>query len=138
MTQYLVTAGRLDRRVTVQRKILTQAPSGHPTERWHDVAQRLWASRVPVRGDERSTASQWVAKEQVEFRIRYMPAVAELSPLDRVICPAPNEANAQHPPAAQTYDIIAVHEIGRRRGLKIIAARNADVLTVPPTSGGSS
>jgi head-tail adaptor len=116
--------GRLDRRILLQRKSVSHSGSGEPLETWATLAERS-ASISPVRGEERFGGDQWIAKEQSEFRIRYSVSVADLSPLDRIIYPIP----AGSPGDAvdtQLYDVLAVHEIGRREGLRIIAVRRAD------------
>lgn len=89
---------------------------------------------APVRGEERFDAPQYIASEQVEFRVRYAEVLVDLTPLDRVIYPAftADEIGASPVPDVTTrriYDVLAVHEIGRREGLQIITARRADVLT---------
>jgi len=122
-----VRAGRLDRRITIQRFTTTYSPSGEPIETWTDLVSRRWAEVRPVRGDERFSAPQLAAKEQVEFRIRWGAAVADVSPLDRIIYPAVEPASpAEEIAESRVYDILAVHEIGRRDGLRIIAARRVD------------
>lgn len=79
---------------------------------------------MPVRSDERFTSEQFVARQQTEFRIRYSLAVADLNPLDRIVYPASTDS----PPSDDVvFDIIEVSELGRREGLKIIAARRAEV-----------
>ncbi|QUS40579.1 hypothetical protein RPMA_18345 [Tardiphaga alba] len=126
-------AGSLDRRISIQRKSLTQSPSGEPLEAWSNVALRRAASMWPVRGDERFSSPEKVAGEQIEFRIRYSSDVAVLTPLDRIIHPALSEAEALDPghviPERSIHDVLAVHEINRREGLKIITSRRADVTT---------
>lgn len=113
-------AGKLDRRITLQRKASTQSDSGQPQDTWNTLAGPRWAAVAPVRGDERFTAPQYAAKQQTEFRIRWSQDVAGLTPLDRIIYPhgSTNQADI--------YDVLAVHEIGRHEGLKIITFRRAD------------
>jgi head-tail adaptor len=124
-------AGRLDRQITLQRKVESQSPSGQPIVTWSTLAQRQPAGVTPVRGEERNTAVQLVAREQLEFRIRYAAALADLGPLDRVLYPALTDAEIGSPPAAiaerRICDIIEVREIGRQEGLQIMAARRVDV-----------
>jgi SPP1 family predicted phage head-tail adaptor len=125
-------AGILDRRVTIQRSTATVAPDGQPVDNWTTVGTlRRAAAYRPIEGDERFTAPQLVAREQVEFRVRYDASLAELNPLDRVIYPAMTNAEAAVSPlwiaTRRVYDIIAVQEVGRRDGLNILAARHADV-----------
>ncbi len=86
-----------------------------------------------MRGDERFANPEEVAGEQIEFRIRYSDDVATLNPKDRIIYPAVSEAEAGDPdhviPERAIHDILAVHEINRREGLKIITNRRPDVTT---------
>jgi SPP1 family predicted phage head-tail adaptor len=115
-----VKAGRLDRRIKIQRKTVTLSDSGQPVESWSTLAA-VWAALMPVRGAEALSAPQTVAVQLSEFHIRWHNAVADLHPQDRIIHPVgSNDATA-------VYDIKEVHEIGRREGLKIIAVRRADV-----------
>jgi SPP1 family predicted phage head-tail adaptor len=107
-------AGRLDRKIDIQRKTVTVSPSGAPIETWNNLAANRWAYVAPASGDERFSDPQLAAKQQVEFGIRYSADVADLNPLDRISY------------GASIYDIHAVHEIGRREGFKIIAVRRAD------------
>lgn len=120
--------GRLDRLVTIQRHSTTPSDSGEPVETWAVVgALRQYASMAPVRGEERFVRSdQRVGLDQIEFIIRYSSDVAELEPKDRVIYPA-LEASSDTPTTRAIYDILAVHEVGRRQGLRIITERRADV-----------
>lgn len=126
-------SGTLDRLVTIQRSTQTQSLSGHPTDAWSSIgALRRPASLRILSGDERFNDPQWVAKEQVEFKIRYAASVADLTPLDRIIYPAmtTEELNASPQPAiaeSRIYDVMAVGELGRREGLSIKASRRADV-----------
>ena len=121
-------AGRLDRMITIQRKTETQSDSGAPVETWSNLVLRRAASMAPVRGDERFGSEQNVAQEQTEFRIRYSADVASLSPLDRIIEPALQaDSPVDDAEERRLYDIVAIHEIGRREGLRIIATRRTDV-----------
>lgn len=119
--------GRLDRRITIQRKTVTQSLSGEPVETWANLVDR-WASIVPARGDERFAAPQIEASEQVEFVLRWSQLVADLTPLDRIVYPAVEDASPAPPIShANLYDIQAVHELGRREGLRLIAVRRVGV-----------
>jgi SPP1 family predicted phage head-tail adaptor len=120
--------GRLDRRIDIERKTVTQSPSGQPIETWSKIVARRAASVSPLRGDERFAADQYIARQQVEFRIRYSSTVADISPLDRIIYPPDEDSPADSPVATdvQIYDIMEVSEIGRREGLRILAARRVE------------
>ncbi|WP_441280509.1 head-tail adaptor protein [Tardiphaga sp. 862_B3_N1_1] len=126
-------AGTLDRRVTIQRKSQTQSPSGEPIDAWANVVLRRPASMWPVDGSERYASPEEVAGEQIEFRVRYSADVAALNPKDRVIYPALSEAQAADQnyviPERSIHDVLAVLEINRREGLKIITNRRPDVST---------
>jgi head-tail adaptor len=124
---------RFDRIVTIQRKSQTQSSSGEPIEAWANLALRRSASMWPFRGDEQFASPEKVAGEQIEFRVRYSADVAALNPKDRIIHPALSEAEAADPdhviPERSIHDVLAVHEINRREGLKIITNRRPDVTT---------
>lgn len=122
-------SGKMDRRIDIQTPGVGYDDFGQPLDdNWQDVALGRAASYRPLRGTERNVAEQWVGKEQVEFQIRYSSLVSTLKTGDRVIYPA--EVQGISPPEIITngriFDIIAIHEIGRRDGLKIIAARRSD------------
>jgi SPP1 family predicted phage head-tail adaptor len=122
-----VKAGILDRRVTLMRRTETQSPSGEPIVAWQALAGNRWASIGPVSGTERWATPQVAAQEQIEIRIRWSSDIADLSPRDRVVYPAldlddpPDEIADTH-----IYDILALPEIGRREGFRIIATRRTD------------
>ena len=120
-------AGELNRKITIQRKTIGSSSSGFPTETWAAVAANYWAAYEPVSGNERSVAPQYVAKQQVMFRVRQSAAMGEPTPLDRVLFPAPADPDAQAPATTSIYDIIEVREADRRRGWEIVAVRRADV-----------
>jgi SPP1 family predicted phage head-tail adaptor len=114
----------LDRRIDIERFSHVQDGTGQEVEAWSKIATRRPAAIKPVRGDERYTAAQFVARQQVEFTIRWAAIVADLSPTDRIIYPsATSPADVDAP---NVYDIIEVSELGRREGLRIIAARRAE------------
>jgi len=124
-----VRAGDLDRRVAFQQSTKTYSPSGELIEGWATLAQR-WAAVRPLLGDERSADAQWVAREQVEFRVRWDSSIQYISPLDRVVFPA-SDAATEIP--RSIYDIFAVHEIGRHVALQVMAARQSSSGTPPAT-----
>lgn len=112
-------SAKLDRKIAIQRSTSTLSDLGEPIEEWTTLATRR-AQYFPVSGEERYGGEQWVAKEQVEFRVRWDAAIAGLSPLDRVVYPVGTPTNAN------TYDIMGVLELGRHVGLRIMAARRSD------------
>lgn len=114
-------AGILDTRVALQSKATSYSASGTPVETWSTIATR-WANVKPVSGTERSAAEQWIAREQTQFTVRWSVDIDDLSPLDRVICPADDASNSPIPDRS-IYDIIAVHEPERHVNKLIVAAR---------------
>jgi head-tail adaptor len=116
-------AGRLDRRVAVQRLTTTSSGSGEPLETWTTIGGiARWASKSPVTGLERFGSQQLEAKEQIEFRLRWTGDLADLQPTDRLIEPA-DDALLPTIPGRSIYDIIAVLEINRREGLRVLTTR---------------
>jgi len=118
-------AGKLDRLIDIQRKSSTASASGEPQDTWTNIVSRKPASMSPVDGDERFSTPETVSLEQVEFRVRYSDVVAALTPLDRIIYPALNDGDSV--PSRRIHNILAVHEIGRREGLRIITERRPDL-----------
>lgn len=119
-------AGRLDRKITLRRKATSQDSYGEEGDGWTTLIARRASGYRPLRGEEKFTAEQFVAGEQVEFRIRYSANLSDLSPLDRVIYPALDGVEDPDLVAkSRLFDIMAVHEIGRRKGLQIMAVRRA-------------
>lgn len=114
-------AGKLDRLVVVQRFTAGSSSSGEPIENWAAVGPARFAAKTPVSGIERFGSQQLEAKEQIEFRLRWAADLADLRPIDRIIEPA---SDAIDPiPERSIYDIIAVLEIGRHDGLRVITTR---------------
>ena len=68
--------------------------------------------------------------EQVEFRIRWSANVADLSQRDRIVYPAlADESPEDEPDNRNIYNILAIHEVGRREGLLIVTQRRSDATT---------
>jgi SPP1 family predicted phage head-tail adaptor len=120
-------AGKLDRKITIRRKTVTLADDGSAIETWSDLVSNRWAAVMPLGGDERFAIPQIGAKQQVEFQVRWSSNVCDLTPQDEVVYPVPADTSPPTPVAdTSIYDIAAVHEIGRRDGLRIIAIRRTD------------
>jgi head-tail adaptor len=101
-----VRAGRLDRKVDIQRKSVTLSESGAPVETWTTLAANRWASVAPVSGEERFQQPQLLARQQTEFQIRWSAVIAELSPLDRLVYPSvPDTSPPSEMPTTSIYDI---------------------------------
>lgn len=99
-------AGQLDRRITIQRKSLTQSGSGEEVVTWTDVAT-VWAQKIENRGDERFAAKQYVGHAIRTFRFRWSSTVSEISTQHRILFDG------------RAFDITDVREIGRREGIEI-------------------
>jgi len=96
-------AGQLDRRVTLQRRVLTQNSYGEAIETWVDLAV-VWAAYRPLRGAERVYAAQTVAEGDIKWLIRCRPGI---TPIDRLLY------------KGEVYDITSVIELGRREGYEL-------------------
>lgn len=103
-------AGKLDRRVKLQRYTVTQNTLGEEVQTWVDVAT-VWAGRRDLRGTERYAAQQMVAKTTVIYTIRYR---AGLTPLNRLI------------DGSDVYDIQAALQVGRKEGLELHCEARAE------------
>jgi head-tail adaptor len=118
--------GRLDRLIDIQRKSESQSPSGEITEVWTSLSAR-YAQVRPIDGAERFSSDQLVARAQYSFTIRWSAAVADVSPLDRIVYPASAATSSPTDPRRnKIYDIFAVEEVGRNEGLRLLAAVRQD------------
>ena len=115
-------AGKLDRRIRIERRTDTLDEVGQPIPTWAMIGPARWAQRSAISGTERFISDQFVAREQTEFQVRWAPDLADLNPKDRVVYPFTTA-----PTNSQIYEIMAVHEIGRNEGLRIMTARRSEV-----------
>lgn len=106
-------SGKLDRRLTIERFTTTRDEFNDPVETWATLAE-VWASKEDVRDTERVAAQEVGAAITTRFQIRWSNDVADVNPKDRLVC------------EDKTYAIVAVKEIGRRRGLELSATARAD------------
>jgi SPP1 family predicted phage head-tail adaptor len=107
-------AGRLDRRITLQRFAATIDPaSGEQVKMWSDIGTR-WASKRDVSDSERVASAEIAATIGTRFVVHWERLLADLNPLDRLVC------------EGRTYSIVAVKEIDRRVGLEISALARAE------------
>jgi len=104
-----MNAGKLDRRIKIQRRVETQNAIGEAVISYTLLAE-VWAQKEFLSGRELFTAAQFVPEGQVTYRIRYLKGVDEKC---RIV---DNE---------DTYDIIYIAEIKRREGLAITAKKPA-------------
>ena len=106
-------AGKLDRKITLQRFTETRDEYNEPVQLWATLATRS-ASYEPMSDGERFRAGETAANASARFVIRWSSAVATLNPKDRL----------QY--EGETWQIMHVKEIGRREGLEITAGTRAD------------
>lgn len=103
-------AGKLDRRITIERFTATTDEVGGETQAWTGVAE-VWAAVEPISDGERWRAAEVAASVTTRFRIRWGQGVTVE---DRIGYDG------------RTYDIVGVKEIGRREGQEITAAARAE------------
>ncbi|MEN7549315.1 phage head closure protein [Rapidithrix thailandica] len=108
-------AGKLDRRITLERFTVTQDDYGQEIKTW-EVLASVWAAvnaeSRQTKGNERFEAHQQVAVSEHIFQIRYLPGLTSTTDEKMRIV----YRNA-------LYNILDVKEIGRREGLEIITEK---------------
>lgn len=99
-------AGSMDRRVTLQSRTNSKSvTTGAVSEVFTDLAT-VWAERKDLSGREFIAARQVNADVTTRFRIRWRAGITELN---RIV------------DGAAVFDIVNVAEVGRRKGLEILA-----------------
>lgn len=98
-------AGKLDREIKIERATTTVNEFGTPVETWASVAT-LRAEIVTAETVEAAREHGASTEAAIAFRTRFIDGITVA---DRLTY------------AGRTYDIKAVSEIGRRRGLEIRA-----------------
>lgn len=119
----MLSTGSLDRRIRLERNVPAQDLDGALTENWERIGHVRWARRAPVGGAERFISQQFIAREQVQWTVRWAADLADLAPADRIIYPT-----TEDPSDTEIYDILEVHEMGWREGLVIVTARRTEAL----------
>lgn len=114
-------AGKLDRKISIERRTDTRDAAGQPIPTWRRIGLTRWAAVKPVTGSERFTADQVIGRQQTEFQVRWASDLSDLNPIDRIVYPVTSS-----PSDSEIYDILAVHEIGRRTGFSIITSRRSE------------
>ena len=118
-------AGKLSRRISIQRRTDVRDSSGQPIPTWAQIGSARWADRQPAGGNERFGSEQFLAREQVVWEVRRTTDLADLNPKDRVVYPV--TALSEEPADSDIYDILVVTEIGRGQGWRILTARRSEV-----------
>lgn len=100
-------AGRLDRRVAVQKKTVVMSPAGSEIRTWETVAT-LWMGRRDMRAGERFAAQQTVAEIDTVFTARTHPALDEITPEGHRLIES-----------GRIFEVQGVTQIGRNIGIEI-------------------
>lgn len=108
-----LAAGKLDRRIRLERAVVTTNDFGEEVQSWIHLAE-VWASRRRASARETLAAAEVSAEVTDVFEIRYAAAWSDINPKDRLIF------------EDRVYDIAMVDEIGRREGLRIGASARAE------------
>ena len=107
-------AGKLDRRVTVQKRDLTQSETGEQLEGWIPL-MTLWMGKRDVRATEKFTGTERVAEIDTVFKARFLPLMRDLKPdTHRLVY------------RGRIHEIMGVTELGRTEGVEIACAARAE------------
>ncbi len=106
-------AGKLDRKIILQRFTSTLDEYNEPVKTWATLATRS-ASYEPLSDGERFRASETAANASARFVIRYSAAVSDLDAKDRLTF------------EGVVYEIVHVKSVGRREGIEITTSVRAD------------
>lgn len=105
--KYTITAGELDRRITIQQPTSVKDQYGHSEpDVWEDVHVNIPCGVNFMKGGEVWESLQDVGNLTTDFKIRYIPGI---TPRMRIVFEGEN------------YDIKRVMEITRRKGYVIQA-----------------
>jgi SPP1 family predicted phage head-tail adaptor len=69
-----MSAGRYNKRITIQLRVESQSASGEVTYSWADWRE-VWAEIAPSRGSQYFAAQQLQNQQPVTIRMRYMPGI---------------------------------------------------------------
>lgn len=102
-------AGKLDRRITLQRfTSASDTGSGEQVKTWATLGpSSISASHRRASARETIASAELAAAASDVFEIRWDSAWSDLSPLDRLLF------------NSVVHEIVAVAEIGRREGLRV-------------------
>lgn len=108
-----IAAGRLNRRITIERASFTRNAAGEQVPSWATLAE-VSAEVTPLSDGERIRAAEVSAEISMRFVIRWWPGVADVNPKDRVSYDG------------RVFDLWGVKELGFREGLELTAGARAD------------
>jgi SPP1 family predicted phage head-tail adaptor len=106
-------AGKLDRRIVIQRATVARNSLNEPLETWSTYAT-LWANRKDATAGESYKAQEVDAELSARFLIRSSATTRGITPNDRVSY------------GGDTFNITQVREVQRNRWIEIDAVRRAD------------
>ncbi len=107
-----MTAGALDRRITIRRATTTNGPLG-TTETWVDLGT-VWAARKDVSDGEKAAAGTVMSTLAARFTVRSNAITRGVRPSDVIV-----EGRLQ-------FEIVGIKELGRRDYLEITAQARLD------------
>lgn len=108
-----MAAGRKDRLITIERATTTRNEFGELIEQWEILAS-VYAEEIERLVNEQWRAEQLAAETRLQFKAWWTSDLSDLSPVDRLMF------------EEQTYQILGVQEIGRRRELLITAVARSE------------
>ena len=109
-----LAAGKLDRRITIQRATITRDAYNEAVQTWADLAT-VWASYEPVSDGEKFRAGERASAISARFVIRHSSTVADVNPADQLIF------------KGQVHQILGVKEAeGRGVGIEITTVTRSD------------
>ncbi len=100
-------AGKLDRKITIQRRYVSQNEFGEEVVDWQNICSPVSAEKRSGSGVERYVSTQYVGKSILIFRIRWSSDVKEVTTKHRVLF------------EGRVHDILDKREIGRRDGIDL-------------------
>jgi SPP1 family predicted phage head-tail adaptor len=114
-------AGRMDRRLVIQRATTSRNDLNEPIESWANLAT-VYANRRDASAGEAYKAQEVGAELTCRFTVRYSSVLAAVTPTDRILY------------AGRLYNITGLRETKRNRWIEIDAVARAD----EPMMGESS
>lgn len=111
-----IAAGRLSRRITIERATTAKNDLNEDVATWSTLTT-VWAEATPLSDGERIRAQEVAAQISMRFVIRWSPIVAGIDPRDRIVY------------AGRLYDVWGVKELGLREGLEISANARSDLIS---------
>lgn len=108
-------AGRLDRRITIERYTSTAGSLNEEVRTWSELTT-VWARRRDASDGEKVAANQVSAHLMTRFLVRHSSVTVTVTPNDRIVHDG------------GTWNILGVKQadMGRNRYIEITATREAD------------